>query len=92
MRFIGNNLAEFGLAYENVHVITEGHVNEALFDMFFTVMDLSILQVPFVNYFVHHQSVRSEEVLMDTPWETFEKLFAATGNFIKYNKRQSEKG
>ena len=79
MRFVANNLAEFGLDSENVHVITEGHVNEVLMDTFLTVLDIGVFQIPFLNYFMHHQAVRAEEILMDAPESTFDAVFAATG-------------
>ena len=80
MRFVANNLFAFGLTdFDSVTVITEAEVNEALFDIFFTMMDLSILQVPFVNFFVHHQSFSNTRVLTDASPEAFNAVYTATG-------------
>ena len=78
MRFVAFNLDAFGLAAESVHVVTEAAVNEALFDVFFEFMDLTILQIPFENFFIHHQSFSNVELFTDASPAAFNELYSAT--------------
>ena len=79
MRFVALNLNAIGVEAEEVYVITEAGVNEALFDIFFTLMDLSVIQIPFVNFFIHHQSYTNSKVLPNAPTEAFDALYSVTG-------------
>lgn len=78
LRFIALNLDSYGLSSKSITVVTEAAVNEALFDIFFEFMDLSILQIPFENFFIHHQSFSNNMVFTDAPPAAVNALYEAT--------------
>jgi len=79
LRFISSNLDAFGISSDNIHVVTKGQVNEALFDIFFILKDLSIIQIPFENFFIHQQTFSNAMVMSDHSPEAWSALYAATG-------------
>ena len=80
MRFISANLEAFDLTAENVHVVTPaGGVSEALFDLFFELLDLSILQIPFENFLVQQNPFSNLEIFENAPKAAVDELYGATG-------------
>ena len=79
LRFVSNNLDSFSIDAQNVHVVCQAGINEVLFDLFFILKDLSVVQIPFENFFVHHQSFSNELVMADHPPQVWNALEEATG-------------